>query len=217
MPSTPDKTPKPLFETHSLRVGYPGGREIAVPDFTLRAGEFLCVFGANGSGKTTLLKTIAGILAPRGGDILFAGASGRRPSIGFLPQQGPTQRDFPASAREVVRSGCQSTRLLRPFYTAAERRRADRAMVRLGIAGLASKPYHELSGGQRQRVLIARALAAPRDILLLDEPTAALDTETAADLAKILSAIAASGIAVVMVTHDETQAAALASSSLRLP
>ena len=208
---------KKLVEMHSVRVGYPEGREIAVPDFAVRAGEFLCVFGANGSGKTTLLKTIAGILAPRSGEVLYCGGEKRaRPAIGFLPQQGPAQRDFPASVREVVRSGCQSTRMLRPFYTAAERRRADRAMIRLGIANLASRPYNELSGGQRQRALIARALAAPRDLLLLDEPTAALDSETAADLMKILSETAASGIAIVMVTHDESQVASLATSTLRL-
>ena len=202
-----------LLEAFGLKVGYPGGRVVDVPDFFVDAGDFLCITGANGTGKTTLLKTLAGIIPAQGGRIAWRRGGA---AVGYLPQQGPSQRDFPASVREVVRSGCQATRLFRPFYTAAERRRADRAMVRLGIDSLASRSYQELSGGQRQRALIARAIAAPRDILLLDEPTAALDAETTAELEKILSDLSRQGIAIVMVTHEEAQVKAFASRTLRL-
>ena len=196
-----DKTIKPsndkTISAHALRVGYPGGPVANVPDFSVGRGELMCIVGANGAGKTALLKTIAGLLPPIDGELNVCAKN-----VSYLPQQGPMQKDFPASVFEVVRSGCQASRGFRPFYTFAERRRAERIMERLGISDLASQSYRELSGGQRQKVLIARAIVAPRDLLLLDEPTTALDQETAADFIRIIRDIASKGTSVVMVTHE---------------
>lgn len=203
-----------------LKVGYPEGHVAACPDFSLSPGDFLCVCGENGCGKTALLKTVAGLLPPVAGELSLRprrakGGSSAGLSIGYLPQLGPVHKDFPASVIEVVRSGCQAMRGLRPFYTFAERRRAQRMLERLGMADLASRAYRELSGGQRQRVLIARALVAPRDLLLFDEPTNALDAASSVDLMRLLREINGKGVAVMMVTHDPAAASA-ATAILRL-
>ena len=186
-----------IIEAKNLRVGYPGGPVAVCPDFTVERGDFTCISGANGAGKTALLKTIGGLLAPVSGELAI-----HTSDMSYLPQQGPMQKDFPASVMEVVRSGCQSTRGFRPFYTFTERRRAERIMERLGISDLASCCYRELSGGQRQRVLIARALATPHELLLLDEPTSALDKGAAEDFLRFIREISTKGTAVLMVTHD---------------
>ena len=196
------QTGKEMITARGLRVGYPGGAAIDVPDFAVCRGEWVCITGANGAGKTALLKTIAGLLAPVAGSL-----SVNARNVSYIPQQGPAQKDFPASVLEVVRSGCQSSRGLRPFYTFAERRRAERIMERLGISELAQHSYRELSGGQRQKVLIARAFVMPRDLLLLDEPTSALDADASAELLCLVRDASEKGCSVVMVTHDSSIAA----------
>lgn len=201
-PSRPAIQPsnRQTVSARNLRVGYPGGPVVAVPDFDVARGDFTCIIGANGVGKTALVKTVAGLIQPVSGELAVNASS-----ISYLPQQGPMQKDFPASVMEVVRSGCQTSRGFRPFYTFAEKRRAERIMERLGISGLASHSYRELSGGQRQRVLIARALVSPRELLLLDEPTTALDQETSADFMQLIRDLASKGTSVVMVTHENVK------------
>ncbi len=190
-----------LVECRGLRLGY-GGRAIPpCPDFDVGAGDFVSIVGPNGAGKTTLLKCVAGLLKPLGGTLSRAPGL-LKGGMGYLPQQLPMQRDFPASVREVVESGCQSLRGLRPFYTRSERLRAAAAMERLGVADLARRCFRELSGGQRQRVLLARAICGECRLLLLDEPTTGLDAEATAEFYATLRDVNAGGIAVMMVTHD---------------
>jgi len=191
-----------VVEAKTLVVGYNRQSSSQVPDFTLSRGEFLCVAGPNGSGKTTLAKTVAGLLPPVSGSLAVDPGDCR--SVGYVPQQSAQQKDFPASVLEVVRSGCQSLRGLRPFYSFAERRRAQRIMERLGLDKLARESFRDLSGGQRQRVLIARALVAPRRLLILDEPTSALDGDAAAEFMRIVRETVSKGAAVLMVTHDKS-------------
>lgn len=204
-----------LVECRDLRLGYGSNAMPPCPDFTVGTGDYLCIVGANGTGKTTLLKAIAGLIKPLSGMLALAPvlASG---GIGYVPQQGPHQRDFPASVLEVVQSGCMAMRGWRPFYTRAERQRAKDAMERLGIAELARRCYRELSGGQRQRVLLARALCGDRRLLLLDEPTTGLDPDATAGFYGLLRGLNAAGLAVVMVTHDHSAALAAATHILTL-
>ncbi len=204
-----------LVECRDLRLGYGANAMPPCPDFTVGQGDYVCIVGPNGAGKTTLLKCMAGLLKPLSGTLALAPglAAG---GIGYVPQQGPLQRDFPASVREVVQSGCQARRGWRPFYTGHERRRAAEAMERLDIASLAKRCYRELSGGQRQRVLLARALCGECRLLLLDEPTTGLDPEATAEFYGLLRRVNASGQAIAMVTHDRSGSLAAASCVLTL-
>lgn len=191
----------PLLQCTGL-VATRGARPLPpYPDFRIEPGDFLCIIGPNGSGKTTLLKLLLGLLPPTAGRLDLSPAL-RAGGIGYLPQQPPLRRDFPASVREVVLSGAQSRRGWRPFHSRADRADAARAMDRLGIADLARRPYRELSGGQRQRVLLARALCVPHPLLLLDEPLTGLDPDAASAFRALLDAVHRDGTAVAMVTHD---------------
>ena len=204
-----------LLECHGLVVGYGQAKTIPCPDFTVGTGAFLCVIGPNGAGKSTLAKTMAGLLPPLAGELQVSEVL-QNGGIGYLPQRSPLQDDFPATVREVVRTGCQALRGMRPFLSRTEKSLAEAAMARFGLTDLARHPYRALSGGQRQRTLLARALCVPRKLLLLDEPTAGLDLESVAGLYDVLEALHGDGLAVVMVTHERTPIRRLATHVLRL-
>ena len=158
--------------------------------------------GENGSGKSTLLKALLGLLKPMEGQIV-RDKSLRAGAIGYLPQQTRAQRDFPATVNEVVLSGFLSARKGRFFYTPSERSRALMNMGKLGVLELKNRCYRELSGGQQQRVLLARALCAAGELLILDEPVTGLDPAAAHDMYHTLAYLnRTEGLAVVMVTHD---------------
>ena len=124
-------------------------------------------------------------------------------AIGYLPQQTRAQRDFPATVLEVVLSGCLNRRGLHFFYTPAQRSEAMMNLGKLGILELKDACYRDLSGGQQQRVLLARALCAASQLLILDEPITGLDPAAAQDLYKTLAYLnQKEGMAIVMVTHD---------------
>lgn len=124
-------------------------------------------------------------------------------TIGYLPQQTVVQKDFPASVREIVISGFQGRRGLRPFYTRAEKRIALENIKKMGIEHLQNRCYRELSGGQQQRVLLARALCATQKMLLLDEPVAGLDPKVTADMYELIETLnQEEGITIIMISHD---------------
>ena len=186
----------------NLRVGYDGKSVLQDLSFEVFAGDYLCIVGENGSGKSTLMKTILGLQPPISGRIL-TGDGLRKNEIGYLPQQTVVQKDFPASVREIVLSGCQGRCGSRPFYNKEEKKLAAEAMEKMQITRLARRCYRELSGGQQQRVLLARALCAAGDLLVLDEPVTGLDPAAADDLYRTLRYLnRTEGMAVVMVTHD---------------
>ena len=185
-----------------LCVGYDGQSVLQDLTFELLAGDYLCIVGENGSGKSTLMKTILGLQMPISGRIL-TGDGLRKNEIGYLPQQTVVQKDFPASVREIVLSGCLGRCGSRPFYNKEEKKLAAEAMEKMQITRLARRCYRELSGGQQQRVLLARALCAARRLLILDEPVTGLDPAAAQDLYRTLAYLNKNeGLAIVMVTHD---------------
>ena len=205
-----------LITCQDLTLGYENTRVAEHLSFTVEEGDYLCIVGENGSGKSTLMKTLLGLRAPLAGRITF-GDGLRKNEIGYLPQQTPIQRDFPASVQEVVLSGCLARCGLRPFYSKEEKALAARNMERLGITHLARRCYRELSGGQQQRVLLARALCATRKLLLLDEPVAGLDPKVTAELYDLIAELnRADGITVIMISHDIAAAVRYASHILHI-
>ena len=185
-----------------LCVGYDGQSVLQDLTFELLAGDYLCIVGENGSGKSTLMKTILGLQMPISGRIL-TGDGLRKNEIGYLPQQTVIQKDFPASVREIVLSGCLGRCGSRPFYNKEEKKLAAEAMEKMQITRLARRCYRELSGGQQQRVLLARALCATQKMLLLDEPVSGLDPKVTAEMYALIQKLNyEDGITVVMISHD---------------
>jgi zinc transport system ATP-binding protein len=182
--------------------------------FHIHQGEFAALIGPNGSGKTTVLKLILGLERPATGRITLFGAAADtargqpavwRNRLGYVPQHAPADHSFPVSVRDVVRMG-----LLHPSqgYHAGARAAAIEAMEQADIADLAAKPWRALSGGQRRRVLVARALAARPELLILDEPTANMDEESEARLFETLGKLKGSAT-ILIVTHDHDFVSAL--------
>jgi zinc transport system ATP-binding protein len=205
----------PLLSCQNLTLGYEGKTVVSDLSFAVEAGNYLAIVGENGSGKTTLMKALLRLNTPIAGQIL-TGEGLERGEIGYLPQQTAVQKDFPASVREVVRSGFLNRCGLRPFYNKEEKKQADAWLEWLGIAHLAKRCYRELSGGQQQRVLLARALCATRKILLLDEPVAGLDPQATAKLYELIAEMNGSGIAIIMISHDIASAVKYASHVLHI-
>jgi zinc transport system ATP-binding protein len=199
-----------------LCVGYDGKSILQDLDFEVFAGDYLCIVGENGSGKSTLMKTILGLQMPISGSIL-TGDGLRKNEIGYLPQQTVVQKDFPASVREIVLSGCQGRCGSRPFYNREEKKMAADAMEKMQIAPLAKRCYRTLSGGQQQRVLLSRALCATRKMLLLDEPVSGLDPKVTAEMYALIQKLNyEDGITVVMISHDLNAALQYASHILHI-
>ena len=200
----------------NLTVGYDGRTVLQGLNFEVNPGDYLCIVGENGSGKSTLMKTILGLQAPIGGRIL-TGDGLRKNEIGYLPQQTQAQKDFPASVREIVLSGCQGRCGSRPFYSKEEKGLAEENIGKMGIGSLAKRCYRELSGGQQQRVLLARALCATRKMLLLDEPVSGLDPRVTAEMYGLIETLnREEGITVMMISHDISAALKYASHILHI-
>jgi len=205
----------PQLDCQDLSLGYEGKTVVTGLSFVVNAGDYLCIVGENGSGKSTLMKAILKLKAPMSGQIL-TGDGLEHNEIGYLPQQTVVQKDFPASVREVVRSGCLNRCGLRPYYSSAEKLMAEETMETLGIIPLAKRCYRELSGGQQQRVLLARALCATRKILLLDEPVAGLDPKATVEMYELIERLNKDGITIVMISHDIPSSVKYATSILHI-
>jgi zinc transport system ATP-binding protein len=191
----------PQLTCDKLTLGYDGKTVLSGLSFHVDAGDYWCIVGENGSGKSTLMKTLLGLKTPMTGQVT-AGDGLKAGEIGYMPQQTAVQKDFPASVKEVVLSGCLNRRGLRPFYSFDEKMAVEENMDRLGISAIANKCYRELSGGQQQRALLARALCAAQKMLLLDEPASGLDPQASADMYELIAELNAEGITVIMISHD---------------
>ncbi len=200
-----------LISCRELCLAYEGKTAVSDLSFQVERGDYLCIVGENGSGKSTLIKALLGLKKAKSGLITY-GDGLKRTEIGYLPQQTPAQKDFPASVEEVVLSGCRAN----PFYSREEKRRAAENMEKLGIRELRRACYRELSGGQQQRVLLARALCATRKLLLLDEPVTGLDPVVSAELYRLIQELNDEGVTIIMVSHDVDCAIERARSILHL-
>ncbi len=204
-----------LLTIQNLTLGYDSQAIVENLNFSVNTGDYLCIVGENGSGKSTLMRTLLHLQAPMSGEIRM-GDGLKKNEIGYLPQQTIVQKDFPASVREIVRSGCLARCGLRPFYNAEEKHLAEESMERMGITGLANRCYRELSGGQQQRVLLARALCATQKVLLLDEPVSGLDPMVTAQMYSLIEGLNRDGLTIIMISHDIAAAVKYASHILHI-
>ena len=185
----------------SLTLSYDNHTVLRNLSFTVEKGECLCIAGENGTGKSTLIKALLGLKAPTAGKITYSeGLTAKQ--IGYLPQKNDAQKDFPASVKEVVLSGRLNRHGFFSFYSMDDRAIAEHQLLRLGIGHLKNRSFSELSGGQQQRVLLARALCAASEMLLLDEPVAGLDPVATAEFYAILEGLQREGMTIIMVSHD---------------
>lgn len=191
-----------LIECKKLSIGYASKVICKDISFDIEKGDYVCIVGENGCGKSTLLKTILGLNKPLIGKVSFDSEFNRK-LVGYLPQQTELQKDFPATVREIVMSGLLNRMGWRPFYSAKEKDRCNKIMKELSVDEFASRGFKELSGGQQQRVLLARALCATDELLVLDEPTNNLDSRSIKLFYKLISKLnKENGITIIMVTHD---------------
>ncbi len=191
-----------LIELKKLNIGY--GHKVVCKDinFTIEQGQYICVVGENGSGKSTLLKTILGLNREVSGKIIFADDVTSK-GIGYLPQQNEIQRDFPATVREIIMSGFIGKMGFRPFYNKPEKEKCSVICKNLDISDLIDKSFKELSGGQQQRVLLARALCATDNILVMDEPVNAMDNKTVKKFYQLIKKLnTENGLTIIMVSHN---------------
>lgn len=198
-----------------LKLGY--GKDVVTEhlSFTVHKGDYLCIVGENGAGKSTLMKTLLKLTPLLGGSIEY-GSDLSASDIGYLPQQTPIQKDFPASVMEVVMSGNLSHLKKRFFYRSEDRERALANMKRMGISDLVGKCYKDLSGGQQQRVMLARALCSTEKMLLLDEPVSGLDPLVTKQMYEIIDKLNKEGVTIIMISHDIRSAVTHASHILHV-
>lgn len=200
----------------NLTIGYENNVIINKLSFKVNSGDYLCIVGENGSGKTTLLKTILGLHPIMRGEIIFSDGLHKN-EIGYLPQQNSIQKEFPATVKETVISGCLAHMGNKPFFTKPEKAHAKEKMEELGITHLKNRCFRELSGGQQQRVLLARALCATEKILLLDEPVSGLDPKATEEMYEIIHKLNQDhGTTIIMISHDTTNALKYASHILHI-
>lgn len=199
------------LEASHLDFGYRGHRVGSDVSLFLSSGEVLCLLGPNGSGKTTLFKTLLGLLAPQGGQVLVDGADARHKPrdqvarlLSYVPQAHAAF--FPFTVSEVVLMG--RTAHLGVFSSPSrhDREVAQAAIERMGLGRLAGSIYTRISGGERQLALIARALAQDGRIIVMDEPTANLDFGNQVRVMEHIQAVARAGVGVLLSTHDPDQA-----------
>lgn len=187
-----------LIQVKNLSFSYPTKKDtLKNVSLKVEKGSFTCIVGENGSGKSTLLKCILGLNKDYTGEIV------KEKNMGYLPQKSDIQAHFPATIEEVVLSGTISSHPRKIFYTREDKEEAKQVMEKLNIYDIRKQCFADLSGGQQQRVLIARALCATKDIIILDEPTNGLDPSIAKQIYELLDKIKKEeNITVLMVSHD---------------
>lgn len=186
--------------------GYAGKAIVTDVDLTVRSGEVLAVLGPNGSGKTTLVKGVLGLSEHLSGSVEVLGVPlsrlRDRTRLGYVPQRHTLTGGIRARVSEVVATGLLSGR---PWWQPAGRAESvavDEALDAVGLADRARFDVDTLSGGQQRRVLIARALVSRPDILIMDEPTAGVDTASQVVLAGVLQELGRNGTTMLVVTHE---------------
>jgi ABC-type Mn2+/Zn2+ transport system ATPase subunit len=181
-------------------IGVNGNPVLQHVNLEIRRGSFVALLGPNGSGKSTLMKTLVGILPVLKGQMNYP-SSDRAPRFGYVPQRDVLDPLYPLTGFEVVLMGTYGELGPLSRVTHAMRTRARHALGAVRAEGLARRLFSELSGGERQRVLIARALAAAPECLVLDEPVAGIDLPTAETIMDLAAALHREGMTILLVSH----------------
>jgi zinc transport system ATP-binding protein len=191
----------PLLTCEKLVIGYNDKAMLPPIDMVIRRGQFVAVVGRNGSGKSTWFKTLLGMLPPVSGEIRNSSPEMRS---AYVPQTSAIDSLLPLRARELAGWGrLRGWSFLWPFPRKVDRDAVERALDIAGAKAIAPRPYRELSEGQKQRTLLARLIATEADLVLLDEPTAAMDAVAERETMQRLCALARKrGLGVVVVVHD---------------
>ncbi len=194
---------EPIIDIQDVTYSYAGHPVLEEVNLSIEHKDFVAMIGPNGGGKTTLLKLILGLIRPDKGVVRVNGLSPIKasPGIGYVPQNVNINNNFPISAMDVVLMGSYDPKRRWARHSDASRKDAREALERMGMAEYADHKIGALSGGQRQRVFIARALVTRPSLLLLDEPTASIDTKGQTDFFKLLKDLNRD-ITVVVVSHD---------------
>jgi zinc transport system ATP-binding protein len=193
-------SPAPLLTAHTLRVGYDGRALLPALSFEVRRGELWAVLGRNGAGKTTLLRTLLGLLRPVEGEVQRLATH----HVGYVPQRSELDLSVPSRVIDMVRTGRdRGWSFFRPRLDAASHEAVEQAMRDTHTLDLAKEQFADLSEGQKQRVLFARALVSGPALLVLDEPTSAMDRENEAALYALIDELREErDLAVLVISHD---------------
>ena len=193
----------PVIELSDVWFSYNGRPVLKNVNITVRQGDFIAVIGPNGGGKTTLIKLILGLLYPHRGDIKVFGVPPERAvlQMGYVPQDSEFNPGVPVSVEQVVMMGRMRGGRGFRSSTPADRSEVQTALERVRMWEYRDRGMAELSGGQRQRVSMARALASRPNLLLLDEPTAGVDTEGRTEFYELLRELNQT-VTIVLVIHD---------------
>ncbi len=196
----------PVLELRRATFGYAGTP--VVRDLTLRIapGEVVALLGPNGSGKSTVVRGVLGLAEHLGGEVRILGEPiedfHERHRVGYVPQRHTLSGSVRSTVREVVATGLLSRRPWWRRATASDRHTVEEALRLVNLGDRGDADVATLSGGQQRRVLIARALVAGPEVLLLDEPTAGVDAANQRVLAAVLRRLAETGVTMVVVTHE---------------
>lgn len=198
--------PAPVIALTGAAVGYGERPTVRDVDLAVHAGEVVALIGANGSGKTTLVRGVLGLATVMAGRVELFGVPAERFAerwrIGYVPQRHTVGGAIPSTVEEVVASGRLLRRRLLGRTTTADRAAVTEAVATVGLAEHRRAPVSTLSGGQQRRVLIARALASQPDVLVMDEPTAGVDTASQRVLVETLTRLVEAGLTLLVVTHE---------------
>jgi zinc transport system ATP-binding protein len=196
-------SPEEVVSLEDVWVYYDGISILEGVSLSVDRGDFLGIIGPNGGGKTTLLKVILGLITPSRGKVYVLNRSPRssRHFIGYVPQYNLFDRDFPVNVCDTVLMGCNGSRGLIKRYSKEDKERTQEALETVGMLSYQNQQLGKLSGGEQQRVFIARALVGRPKLLLLDEPTANIDSAMQTDFYELLESLK-QDVTIIMVSHD---------------
>ncbi len=195
---------KHAIDIHQLTVNYEKTSALWDINVSIPSGSLVGIIGPNGAGKSTLLKALLGLVNPLSGSVYFFGKpfAKVKDRIAYVPQKGAIDWDFPITVFDVVLMGRYPKLKGLKWYKKADKEAARKILDRLEMGALADRQISALSGGQQQRLFIARALLQEADVLLLDEPFAAVDKATEEIIIQILKDLRDQGKTILVVHHD---------------